>query len=415
MISSSSLPLQNSPTFKSVTWTKANPPKKPSIVTNHVASCGLHSTDIMRALKKSAKMARAGHDLNMGLWLDGRAAQWDYLSWLPVESDNSFEEYVNRVILGSKSTSFCFSLFNLQCFEDVIWKWGQTFSRLYTERVGLPSGEVDIDVFLGRYSVTPRGIHRDPADTLMFVLEGSKRLMFWPEEYFQGHIFSKGKSGSETLVGIRIEDYIDDAISIEAKAGDVIYWPSDYWHVGYQKESHSEVSMAMNIGFHRKTECNTVGAINDLLMTISNRIHRNENEFNMDDQSFIAPTEKAILDLLANGVVDTPAADMLRWSKMKFLSSCGFLAVPNLKNIEWDMEDSGNWQLVFKGALITYRTNAREVEVAANGHLETFYTDEILSGILEKLKNGETVYLSFQEKYTRIWKFLKGAGAIIPA
>ena len=41
-------------------------------------------------------------------------------------------------------------------------------------------------LFFGNYDKTPRGIHKDPVDIFLFVIEGHKKMYLWPEEFFQG-------------------------------------------------------------------------------------------------------------------------------------------------------------------------------------------------------------------------------------
>lgn len=105
------------------------------------------------------------------------------------------------------------------------------------ERVGEPIERVseefgagavkrwDIDCFLGTYSVTPFGIHRDRASVFSCCLLGERSYLTWPPDYpwEDGDLFVPDES--------RLQRNLKGAQQFQVSEGDLFYWPSNRWHV----------------------------------------------------------------------------------------------------------------------------------------------------------------------------------------
>ena len=83
--------------------------------------------------------------------------------------DATLQDYVDRV--GSEG-EFCLAHFALQRWGPALLPRVRAMLGPLARRVGLPHQDLDVDCFVGRYGVTPRGIHRDPASTFMTVVAG---------------------------------------------------------------------------------------------------------------------------------------------------------------------------------------------------------------------------------------------------
>jgi hypothetical protein len=119
--------------------------------------------------------------------------------------------------------------------DALLWQSVRKFlSGLFAELPAQPS--VETVSFLGNYDKTPFGIHKDDVSVFLYVVEGCKRIYFWPRDYFEGLDDPRLELDFATLHG--------DAIALEAEAGDFIFWPADIWHVG---ESVSGLSTTISI------------------------------------------------------------------------------------------------------------------------------------------------------------------------
>ncbi|WP_257461579.1 cupin domain-containing protein [Archangium lipolyticum] len=121
------------------------------------------------------------------------------------------------------------------------------------ERVGIPSRNVEATIFAGDYDVTPFGIHKDDhADVMTLVIAGRKRMLVWPEEYFDQH---PERMEQLTLREDAIELFSKDATVLDASPGDLMYWPGSAYHVA---TSMGGVVATCGLGFWHKTALSEV-------------------------------------------------------------------------------------------------------------------------------------------------------------
>jgi ribosomal protein L16 Arg81 hydroxylase len=58
----------------------------------------------------------------------------------------------------------------------------------------------------------------------MFVIDGRKRILGWPDAYMR-------RQKADPTYTLDYRRYRKDAIVLEGAPGDVLYFPSDYWHI----------------------------------------------------------------------------------------------------------------------------------------------------------------------------------------
>jgi len=175
-------------------------------------------------LKSWSREVRAGKCFVHSRWVDH--------DLLPSDADQGLASFCRRVESKDPQDWCLYQADGVQQWNPAFWHRLAELVRPIIERVGgLPPGGMMLDLFLGRYDRTPTGIHRDEADVLAFVTLGPKRLYFWPRETFEGPWATP--DGSHFQTGIwSYEKHLDTAIVVEANAGDVIYWPRGYYHIG---------------------------------------------------------------------------------------------------------------------------------------------------------------------------------------
>jgi 50S ribosomal protein L16 3-hydroxylase len=150
--------------------------------------------------------------------------------YLPAESDGSLEGYAGRMagLLGGRH--FAIRLTEYGDFDPGSWFRVREFLRPLFELVGIPAVPTRAVLFLGDYATTPFGIHRDYHGTFVFVVAGHKRFRTWPSKYFRD-----GEPSGE----LEYAAHLGRADTFDGLPGDIIYWPSDRWHVGEAVEGFS--------------------------------------------------------------------------------------------------------------------------------------------------------------------------------
>jgi len=163
----------------------------------------------------------SGEDLD--LRIGGRRIVVELDRWLPLAKDATLERYLARLKRGGEAGQLYIKVKQFQC--DLGWTFysrlRQFLQGLY-EIAGVPS-QAGVELFLGSYARTPTGVHRDDADVFCFVVEGSKKFRLWPAEAI--------RSSSPLFGPSPYENYLKGSFCLEGGPGDIIFWPSSYWHV----------------------------------------------------------------------------------------------------------------------------------------------------------------------------------------
>jgi hypothetical protein len=153
---------------------------------------------------------------------------------LPRATDESLDAFEQRIAPVWKRDWYLYIPDGMQQYDGELWERAiELLMPAMRRHGGLPAGGMTLDLFYGKYQSTPTGIHLDSSDSFAFITRGPKRLLYWPPDRFVAKFASPPRSPShqQALTG-RYADYLDDAIVIDADAGDVIYWPKDFWHIG---------------------------------------------------------------------------------------------------------------------------------------------------------------------------------------
>jgi hypothetical protein len=152
---------------------------------------------------------------------------------LPRGEDDTLEAFERRIADRWPRDWYLYLSDGVQQYDGSIWERAiQIIKPALRRQGGLPAGGMMLDLFYGKYKATPTGIHLDSSDNLAFVVRGPKRLIFWPPDRFTVKLSSppQNPSHQQSLTG-KYGDYLDGATVIDGEAGDVIYWPKEYWHI----------------------------------------------------------------------------------------------------------------------------------------------------------------------------------------
>jgi 50S ribosomal protein L16 3-hydroxylase len=172
--------------------------------------------------------------------------------FLPEDSHSSFREYAASLDKKLGGQRFGIVVNNLHMFDFEFWQNTRSFFEKVFSKRGFPDGGASFDLFFGNYQRTPFGIHKDDQDVYTWVLDGNKRFHLWPFERLSGRPeFSQAQEGLEKK-GAKVrtandEEYqslLQDSIVLDARPGDVMFWPASYWHCA----DNPEGSLALTIG-----------------------------------------------------------------------------------------------------------------------------------------------------------------------
>jgi hypothetical protein len=139
---------------------------------------------------------------------------------LPGEEDVSLPAYAERVTASLGGGRFCVRLVDAQEHEPRIG--AQVDAFLAGLIAALPRRpRIGVVAFVGDYDFTPVGVHTDAEPIFHAVVLGRKRGRFWTPAQWE-------REPRDPRSPAR---YLDDALSYELSAGDVVYWPAGMYHV----------------------------------------------------------------------------------------------------------------------------------------------------------------------------------------
>lgn len=159
----------------------------------------------------------------------------DLLQFLPVKKDKSFLGYHAR--MEKYFSDYCLVCDELLQVSQENRKPLQQFTENLFSHVGFPNRFVEMGLYLGNYKKTPFGVHVDGCGVFSFPVVGKKTFRLWTPSFVEknpalnrAHSYSKFKKHSQVL---------------EARPGDMTYWPSSAWHIA---ESDGSFSATWSLG-----------------------------------------------------------------------------------------------------------------------------------------------------------------------
>lgn len=164
---------------------------------------------------------------------------------LPASADGTLDGYVSRMANRLAGRPYALTVSTFHLFHHPQWARQRAFYAGLWERVGLPLNSAITTLFHGTYEHSPVGVHRDRFATFMFALKGRKRMRFWPRCPWTGN----------TTTVLDYEPYLESSFAVEVAPGELLYWPSSYYHVGESDlnaaESGTTAATSVNVGVPR--------------------------------------------------------------------------------------------------------------------------------------------------------------------
>ncbi|MCE9666378.1 cupin [Myxococcus stipitatus] len=176
--------------------------------------------------------------------------------WLPRPEDGSLEGYDARLAptLGPRRYALIISLLHASGFQ--LWSQERAFFGELWRRVGLPLTGGITTLFHGNYEHSPVGVHLDRFTTFLFALRGRKRMRFWKQRPWK----------EDVSTVLDYAPYLATSFAAEVEPGDILYWPSTYYHVG--ESVGDQVTTSLNIGIPI-TEHQPLYSVQDVLGSLA--------------------------------------------------------------------------------------------------------------------------------------------------
>lgn len=267
---------------------------------------------------------------------------------------------------------------NFQSLDPGLWDGAASFLADGHRSLDFPISRAVVDLFFGNYQRSFLGLHKDTQEIFGFVVRGEKTILAWPFDYFVERVKGVTPASWYFQVPLRIDyrKYRKDAIVLHAKAGDVLYWPRDYWHVAEARggEFSTMLSLGLFLSHH-------VGG------------KRGDDLARFREKLLLPAPDGAPL---RSGEMSDESRGAQGTRRLRWASGHGFLyGGPMQGGLPSPPASDGPARTARKkrAALLLWRVNRARtrVLVTANGRLTTVNHSRAMGALLEALARGEKV------------------------
>ena len=204
-----------------------------------------HPEEAYETLVAGCHAAADGQAL-IKVFVDGMQVVGSRHSLLPREDEITLDRYQSRLLQDTIQRDFAIVLPSIQVYSPLICDRARS---LLAELLGddwLPAGSIDLELFFGRYEYTPGGIHKEPRSNLHCIVAGQKSMIVWPEATWE----SSHVSQINDLRQLEQAGRQHEATILAGDQGDILYWPSNYWHIGRAPK----LSIGINIAIYLRSD-----------------------------------------------------------------------------------------------------------------------------------------------------------------
>jgi len=166
--------------------------------------------------------------------------------YLPRTSDGSIAGYAARATRQIGGRRFGLVVGRFQVYDEALWFRVREFLGGLVAAAAprtMPPGVVNLTLFLGTYRHTPYGVHLGGASNFKFVIAGRKRMRVW-------HDASVRDKDALSFTN-RYRGRLAGSIALDGGPGDVLYFPSDCWHVA---EDSGRLSLSISLDLFLESE-----------------------------------------------------------------------------------------------------------------------------------------------------------------
>lgn len=218
---------------------KRNWQKRPALFPNLLGRPLIPATEAFDGALRASDLYRKGDDsVAIRFYIEEGEIASDLSKYLPRARDRTLASYTRRISRQISHRRFAFVLGEIQIYRLSIWQSLRNFLHDFYAHTGIPLQPAGATLFIGDYKKTPFGVHRGTSGNFKFIIAGRKRMRLWPSAHFRSD-----PRGDHFL---NYERDLKASTALTGGPGDVIYWPSDSWHSGENREGvATSISLAL--------------------------------------------------------------------------------------------------------------------------------------------------------------------------
>ncbi|MBL8152139.1 MAG: hypothetical protein JNN15_19630 [Blastocatellia bacterium] len=358
------------------------------------------AAEAFQALINMCDAYRAGEEgptsETLRLAVEHRKLEADVHRHLPMAEDGSVAQYGARLERELQTKSFFIYARDIQVHSPLLWERARDFLKGLFDEVGMPAGHVELEIFFGRYEFTTGGIHRENCSNLHCVLEGHKRMRVWPKDDLSigSSAMNRAEVYASYLDATNIKSYLDRAVTLDGRAGDILYWPAEAWHVG----EAPELCLCLNIALYMEGKASDL-VTNIMSSLVSARLGSTDHvtSYRLDTNSNtkqalpkeIEKTVKTLLDISSS----TALSGLIAAEWLKRLTGFGFEKLPR-QSSQITLPDEAIICGNAKYPILWMQPNEEELVYASNGYTASVPPRFGITNLIERLNQGEPIVVA---------------------
>ena len=257
-------------------------PRIPTVIRNPFRSFPISEAMVLRALKAFQAGLGDGDERFRYMFTlgDSNRAAKRALRNLLAGGHESMDELEGDCARKVPGKTFGLMVNNFQSLDLGLWNGFTAFLQDAHPWIDFPIARCVVDLFFGNYASSFLGLHKDTQEIFGFVVRGEKTMLAWPFKYFTSRVEGITSAAKYFQVQLPVDyrKYRKDALVLKAYPGDIIYWPSDYWHIA--EATPGKFSVMLSLGLfsshvNPKRE-NDLIAFRQRLLTASERYSSHE-------------------------------------------------------------------------------------------------------------------------------------------
>ncbi len=301
----------------------------------------------------------------------------DLPDYLPVAADGSLDGYLARLEGSLGGEPYLLVVEHAQVSSRPVWLAAARFlSNLYAATGAVP-GNVDVEVFVGRYPHTIPGIHRERSGVFVSMVQGTKDILVWPPD-------ATGLPQGSA----RYQDAVASARRLRCEPGRLVYWPAMHWHVG-ESPAHGTVGLHIAVLDEPPTVRDLLGGTSELDAAIGPGASPGWSAAEPGDLALPPGLDAALQSVISAYSDPRLLRDRLIAGWLRRRTALGFSAVPPSRKVSLREGDV----LIRDGVhpIVLARRDSDTSWLAADGRVGYARSVPSLAKLVDWLNSGEPV------------------------
>ncbi|ARV58871.1 hypothetical protein BZZ01_09685 [Nostocales cyanobacterium HT-58-2] len=176
-----------------------------------------------------------------GLYIDGKLHTLAGTHFCPTKEDGSFSGYDKRIRSLISEQEYALVVGNIEV-NKFLWESTYVFLKQLHSALGYLYNGHFHTILYGNYNSLPFGVYCNPyppEGKFYFPIVTEENVVLWKPEYVE--------KNPSIVLSKKYDEFLQDSLTLKAKPGGMIYWPSNRWYTTTSQAGSISLVMVMNV------------------------------------------------------------------------------------------------------------------------------------------------------------------------